>query len=209
MVSVLGDNSFFKPTLLYKEFMILDLIEKDPNITQREIGKAIGVAVSMVNSYLDDYEKKGLIKRKKHSTKSVEYFVTKKGLELKKLLNISYLSAAQKIYINAKENIISFLSNLVSNNIVKVLFYGAGNVAEIILQTIKNEKIDMIKVEAIIDDDITKQGRKLLDYPILSYDDINMFDYDGIFISSFSKNDVIYSKLVKTNISKNKIIRFF
>jgi DNA-binding MarR family transcriptional regulator len=53
----MGDNSFFKPTLLYKEFMILDLIEKNKDITQREISESIGVAVSMINSYLDEYEK--------------------------------------------------------------------------------------------------------------------------------------------------------
>jgi len=58
-------NNFFKPTLLYKEFMILDLIEKDSNITQREISKAINVAVSMVNNYLNEYEEEGLIIRKK------------------------------------------------------------------------------------------------------------------------------------------------
>jgi predicted transcriptional regulator len=55
----MNDNPFFKPTPLYKEFMILDLIEKNPSLTQREIGDAIGVAVSMVNAYLDEYEEKG------------------------------------------------------------------------------------------------------------------------------------------------------
>jgi len=45
--------------------MILDLIEKDSNITQREISKAINVAVSMVNNYLNEYEEEGLIIRKK------------------------------------------------------------------------------------------------------------------------------------------------
>ena len=59
----MSDNSFFKPTLLYKEFMILDLIEKDAHITQREISKTIGVAVSMVNQYLDSFEKKDLSKK--------------------------------------------------------------------------------------------------------------------------------------------------
>jgi DNA-binding Lrp family transcriptional regulator len=37
--------------------MILDLIEKDAKITQREISKKVGIAVSMVTSYLDDYKK--------------------------------------------------------------------------------------------------------------------------------------------------------
>lgn len=65
MVIILNSNSFFKPTPLYNEFMILDLIEKDSNITQREISKAINVAVSMVNNYLNEYEEEGLIIRKK------------------------------------------------------------------------------------------------------------------------------------------------
>jgi len=55
-VSIVSDNSFFKPTALYKEFMILDLIEKDAHITQRVIAKSIGVAVSLVNNYLDEYK---------------------------------------------------------------------------------------------------------------------------------------------------------
>jgi DNA-binding MarR family transcriptional regulator len=52
------DNSFFKPTPLYKEFMILDLIEKNKDITQRQISDEIGVAVSQINQYLDEYEDK-------------------------------------------------------------------------------------------------------------------------------------------------------
>ena len=58
----MNKNPFFKPTPLYKEFMILDLIEKDAKITQRAISDALGIAVSMVNSYLDEYEVKKLNK---------------------------------------------------------------------------------------------------------------------------------------------------
>ncbi|MDD4824114.1 MAG: winged helix-turn-helix domain-containing protein [Acholeplasmataceae bacterium] len=85
------DNQFFKPTILYKEYMILDLIEKNPKITQREISKNIGVAASMINLHLEEFEKKGLVKKKKYSTKTVEYLITKKGIEKKKVLNIGYL----------------------------------------------------------------------------------------------------------------------
>ena len=49
------DNAFFKPTMLYKEFMILNLIEKDSSITQRTMGKMIGIAVSMINNHLDTF----------------------------------------------------------------------------------------------------------------------------------------------------------
>ena len=62
------DNSFFKPTALYKEFMILDLIEKNKDITQRQISQEIGIAVSLVNGYLDEYEEKKLNKQICYST---------------------------------------------------------------------------------------------------------------------------------------------
>ena len=48
----------------------------------------------------------------------------------------------------------------VSNRMVKtVLFYGAGEVAEMLLTAIKNENTD-ISVCAIIDDDVNKIGKK-------------------------------------------------
>lgn len=205
----MNENQFFKPTVLYKEYMILDMIEKNQNITQREMSKAIGISVSVVNEYLDTYEKNKLIIRKKHSTKTVEYFVTKKGSERRKLLNISYLSAAQKIYSGAKENILTFLYDLSEKGFKKLLFYGAGDVAEIIIQTIISEKFNSIKVEGIIDDNVDKQETNLLGYEILSFQKIDSYDYDGILISSFSKNAAIYDKLIKSNIQNNKIIRFF
>jgi predicted transcriptional regulator len=52
----MSNNAFFKPTVLYKEFLILDLIEKNKDITQRQMAEALGVAVSMVNHYLDEHK---------------------------------------------------------------------------------------------------------------------------------------------------------
>jgi len=99
------DNHFFKPTPLYKEFMILDLIEKDANITQRKLSQALGASVSMINGYLDEYEAKGYLKRHYQSSKTVEYKISKQGKHRKKYLNISYLNASQHVYQSAKENI--------------------------------------------------------------------------------------------------------
>lgn len=51
---VLKTTSFFKPTPLHKEFLLLQMIEKNPNVTQRDIASAIGVSPAMVNKYFDD-----------------------------------------------------------------------------------------------------------------------------------------------------------
>ena len=102
---MLIDNFYFKPTIFLKEYLILDLIEKNPHITQREISKSIGSSVSMVNFYIDEFENKGLINKNYLSTKTVEYIITNKGLERRKVLNMGYLNATQVLYNSAKLNI--------------------------------------------------------------------------------------------------------
>jgi FlaA1/EpsC-like NDP-sugar epimerase len=206
---VMSDNSFFKPTLLYKEFMILDLIEKDANITQREISKIIGVAVSMTNAYIENFVGKGLIKKKKHSTKTIEYFVTKKGMERRKLLNIWYLKSSHEVYLSAKDNIIRFLNQIINKGFKKILLYGAGEVAEIMLQVMNDDNNFPLEVLAVVDDDASKQNDTIVNKPVISSDYIKSFDHDGIFIASYTNSKEIYEKLLKMDCNKSKIIRFF
>lgn len=203
------DNKFFKPTVLYKEYMILDMIEKNPNITQREMSHAIGIAVSMVNSYLDQFEKSKLINKKKHSTKTVEYFVTKKGIERKKVLNIGYLNASQHLYNSAKENIEMFLASIESKGYKNILLYGAGEVCDILLNTMNSSKVVSINALAVIDDNDSKIGNYIANTLIITRKDISTYIYDGILISSFTNREKIRNNLILDNYDERLIIEFF
>lgn len=205
----MNNNAFFKLTPLYKEFIILDYIEKDANITQRMIGEYLGIAVSMVNVYLDDYEKKGFVRKKYLSSKSVKYYVTKKGIERKKVLNIGFLKETQCIYNLAKENIYTFLKQIYEKGYKRLLLYGAGEVAEILLQVIKTDKLLPIDVIAVIDDDIEKQGKEIINTPIVSLEALSKYDFDGILISSYTNNEVIKEKLINKGFLDETIIEFF
>ncbi len=208
-VMILSDNSFFKPTALYKEFMILDLIEKDAHITQREIAQSIGIAVSLVNNYLDVYEKKGFIKRKYKSTKSVEYFMTKSGLERRKLLNIWYLNASYNVYLSAKDNIIMFLDQIIEKGFKRILLYGAGEVAEILLQVLNDYDKLPLKILAVIDDDTSKQDKKIVSKLIINLNQISDYNHDGILIASYKHHISIRNHLESIKYPKDKIIEFF
>ena len=189
--------------------MILDLIEKNKNITQREISVQIGVAVSMVNAYLDEYEQKGYIKRKYISTKTVEYFVTKKGMDRRKLLNIGYLNASQNLYNSAKENIERFLIQIEEKGFNNIFLYGAGEVAELLLHTIKSSKIIHINILAVIDDDASKIGQQVVGTDIISRNQIEKISHDGILISSYTNRLQIINNLFEQNYNRVKIIQFF
>jgi len=44
---------------------------------------------------------------------------------------------------------------------------------------------------------------------IISLDEIKNMNYDGILISAYTQAKIMYDKLMKKNIDKNKIITFF
>jgi len=205
----MATQDFFKPTILYKEYMILDLVEKNKDITQREISKTIGIAVSMVNDHLDTYVKQGFIKRKKHTTKTVEYLITKKGTERRKVLNIWYLKSSHSIYMQAKDNITTFLNQIIDKGFKKILLYGAGEVAEIILQVMNDDNTLPLQVVGVIDDNESKAGQVLVNLPIISLNDINQYDHDGILISSYTHHEVIFNNLKQAEYPVKQVIHFF
>lgn len=201
-------NSFFKSTPLYKEYLLLSTITTNTKITQRKIASLIDVSLAMVNYYLDEYEAKGLIERSYSSKKDVLYTVTKKGEERKKYLNMQYLEAALAVFNEAKKECFMLLENVITKGYKTVLFYGAGEVAEMLLTAIKNENTD-ISVCAIIDDDVNKIGNTLLGVPIISIDDVTKYDYEVILISSYTNCIEINQKLMERGFEKERIIKFF
>jgi FlaA1/EpsC-like NDP-sugar epimerase len=203
------ENLFFKPTPLYKEFMILDIIAKDSNVTQRKIGDALGIAVSMVNYYLDEYEAKGYLSKEYLTSKTVRYAITKSGIERRKVLNIGYLNATLQVHNAAKANIIAFLNQIIERGYRKVILYGAGEVTESMLNVLKADNDIGLSAVAVIDDDVKKQGSKLVNTPIIALHDIMKLKHDGVLISSYSNHVAMYAKLLQIAYPKERIISFF
>jgi DNA-binding MarR family transcriptional regulator len=189
--------------------MILDLIEKNKDITQRELASHLGIAVSMVNLLLDGIEREGYLRRKKHTTKTVEYILTKKGIERRKLLNIWYLKSSRLIYQTATNNILDFLNDLVERGYRNLLLYPAGEVTDLILKVINETPSCKIDVVAVVDDDLSRRHSFLIKTKIISKEDIVDYDHDSILISSYKHHMILLERLLSINYPKTKITQFF
>lgn len=202
-------NLYFRPTKLYKEYLILEMIHNNRHVTQREMSRLSSASVSMVNMYLDEYEAAKYIRREKNSTRDVEYFLTKSGVERMRVLNIRYLMESQLIYRNAKAQIMNFLNLIIKKGIKDIILYGVGEVADVIIETIYQDKTIPINIVGLIDDDITKQGKTIHGVDIDSINMIDEINHELIIISTYTSFDLIYKKLMKINYPKNKIEYFF
>lgn len=200
---------FFSPTAELKELRLLEHIEKKPKTSQHAIAKEIDAAASMVNVYMNKLEEEGYLIRDYQSLKVVHYNITPEGIKRKNFLSITYFHELLELYPLAEQNIESFLAKLEAKGYRNILFYGAGEVAETILSII-NERVDKpLKVLALIDDSKDSKDRNLLGYKIISREEIDKYDHDGIVITSYTFEDDIRKKLEEINYPGEKIKGFF
>lgn len=202
-------DKFLIPTQIFKELLILDYISNNQDVTQRGISHNCNIAVSMVNQYLTELERKGMISKKYISPKNISYMVSSNGIKRLKYLSILYLHETQKLYNNAKSSIIDFLISITNLSVYRIVLYGAGEVAEIIIQTIITSHIPNLVILAVIDDDIEKQNKKLLGVDIVSKDILNSVSTDGIIITSYKDSNQILEKLKTMNYKSSKIYNYF
>lgn len=200
---------FFSPTSLLKELLLLQHIEKKPDTTQKEIASVIGGAASMVNVYIDDLEGKGYLNRDYKSAKVVYYNITSEGIKRKNFLSITYLHELLELYRLAEENIEELLEKVENKGYQNILLYGAGEVAETILGIINGRQNKPLKVLALIDDDESRQQKDLLGYEIISREQINQYNHDGILITSYGYEDDIKERLKEVDYPEDRIVRFF
>ena len=202
------NNALFKPSPQYKELMILTMISSSDEISQRMIASKLNISLAMVNSYLVEAEMAKYIKVD-NKNKKVKYLITKKGEERIKVLNISLLKSSLDVYNSAKTECEKFLSVIEAKGFKNILFYGAGEVAEIMLYVINNGTSN-INVKAVIDDDTLKQGTKFVNLPIISLEKVKDYEnIDGILVSSYTNIAAINKKLADFGYDKSKILNFF
>lgn len=201
--------SFLNPTSFLKELRILEGIDEDENVTQKELAKIVDIAPSMINQYIGSMEEKGLLYRSYKSSKKVTYKITNKGIDWKNYLLMSYLFEIIKHYNVAKQKIEETFNKLEEKEIKTILLYGAGEVAETIITIKESRKNSNFEILAILDDCQEKHGNNILGCKIISPTLINQYPAEALIITSMTFEETIKKRLYELNYPNEKIINLF
>ncbi len=208
-IDFLKNLRFFNPTSDLKMLLLLEQIQNSNKITQDKLAHYIHSAPSMINTYIKQLEEEGLLVKNKKTKRNVEYIITKKGIERKNYLLVTYMNELIELYNLTKINIELFVKKLVKRNYKNCVFYGAGETAKVIIKVIKDmPKLDF-KLMFLVDDDINKLGEKFEGYDVVSSVNIKKHDVDVIIITSCVYEKEIRNKLKSLNYPNKKIISFF
>jgi len=208
-IDFLKNLKFFNPTSELKILLLLEQIQSSNKITQNKLARYIHSAPSMINTYIKQLEREGFLVKNKKTKRNVEYIITKKGIDRKNYLLVTYMNELIELYNLTKINIELFVKKLVKRNYKNCVFYGAGETAKVIINVLNDmPKLDF-KLLFLIDDDIKKQGKRFMGYDVVSYGDIEKYNVDAIVITSCVYEKDIRNNLRKLNYPDEKIVSFF
>jgi len=115
----------------YRTLELLDVIDKNNNVSQRHLAKEMGIALGLANSYLKRCVRKGYVKIKQVPANRYLYYLTPKGFSEKSRLTAKYLASSFSFYRKAGESCLETYGNCRHNGWRKLLLCGLSDLAEI------------------------------------------------------------------------------
>ena len=130
----------------------------------------------------------------------VKYFLTPAGLARKSKLTVEYLKYSIDSYKDIKNLLLNKYREMEKNSIQSVLFYGAGEVAELAYLYLQ---LTNIQLGGIIDDD--RHGENFFGYRILRLHDTVRMDWDVILLARLEDTENDIRRLVEAGITPERI----
>lgn len=183
---------FFTSSPLLKELFILSAIEKKPDMSQNNLAREVGLTSSMINNYIRDLSKEGLISIKGKTNRTMSYNITAKGLKKKTSLLVAYTLETTVLYQDAKQEFALKLQEIYNEGIHNAVLFGAGETAEIIYNASKSKDLEII---GIVDNNPDKQGKLFGNLIIQPPAFIERINPDGVIIASVGRQDEIYEQI--------------
>ncbi|NNK85051.1 MAG: winged helix-turn-helix transcriptional regulator [Desulfobacterales bacterium] len=179
---------------------ILEEIEKDKTPSQRYLASKLNISLGLVNSFIKRLAQKGLFKIKNIPKNRVKYILTPQGAAEKTRLTYQYIQYSFQFYKSARQKLRILFYELTKNGNKKIVFYGAGDLAEIAYISLKETPVELV---AVVDDN--KEGEIFMDFVIADTNYLSKIYFDKIIVTSIDETENVLNNIIKKGISKNKV----
>jgi DNA-binding MarR family transcriptional regulator len=191
---------------------ILQAIASGERVTQRSLSGDLGVALGLTNLLIRRLVNKGYVKMVGMGTRHVRYLMTATGWEALARATRLSLENTVHLYTQTREQIRAALSEVSdrcepdAEGRKRVVFYGAGDVAEIAYVSLQSTDLTLV---GVIDD--RRRGR-FFDLAIhgsqeLSADALDGVPYSHVIVTSVRHADAIQARVSERGVPPSRVSR--
>ena len=168
-----------------RELEILERLESNGHLTQRDLSKEVGIALGLVNHLLKKMVKKGWIKIKNIDAKKIRYLITPEGAREKSSLLYKRVESTIHFYLDAKRVIKDKVIHLKNEGIEDVSIYGINHISEVLFIVLKELGLELAHV---VDD--SKEGEVWFGYTVVKMDEFVKSNTNVLILASFDKEEI-------------------
>lgn len=110
---------------------LLNSVEQDGARSQRHFAAELGIALGLVNAYLNRCIKKGLVKASQAPARRYAYYLTPQGFAEKSRLTVEYLSSSFGFFRKAKADCVKVLEAAKERQFKRLVLLGVSDLAEV------------------------------------------------------------------------------
>jgi len=180
------DFTIYKPSDKMRDLRLLEELEKNPIVSQRELSHKFGIALGVTNACLKRMARKGLIRIRDLNHRRIGYYLTAKGFSEKATLTLHLISYIVHHYSELKKIIAERLLGMQSHGLQRIVFYGVSDEMEVAYVTLQGVNLKLV---GIVDDDDKVTSRIIFGYEIEPVSRVQELKPDCILITSLIENE--------------------
>ena len=127
-----------------RELVLLEQIERDPDVTQASLAALLGVAVGTVNWHIKRFIAKGYVKVKRAQRRKLRYIITPEGLAFRARLTVNYIETSMHLYRRVRQRVRELLSEVKAAGYDQVYLAGEGDIADICRLTCLEQAVRLV-----------------------------------------------------------------
>jgi DNA-binding MarR family transcriptional regulator len=180
------DFTIYKPSDKMRELRLLEELERNPIVSQRELSHRFGIALGVTNACLRRMARKGWIRIRDLNPRRIGYYLTAKGMLEKTRLTIHLISFRVQHYSELKKVIGDRLLEMQRKGMQRIVFYGVSDEMEVAYITLQGVNLKLV---GIVDDDKKVTSSIMFGYEIEPVSRVQELKPDCILITSLTNND--------------------
>jgi DNA-binding MarR family transcriptional regulator len=176
-------------------------IDRTGDLSQRELSRRLNLSLGLVNTFMKRLVSKGYFKMSTMPKNRVKYFLTPAGLARKSRLTVEYLKYSIDSYKNIKHHLLNTYREMEKNHIQSILFYGAGEVAELAYLYLQ---LTGIQLAGVIDENV--KGKPFFQFEIAGMEAVQTIHWDMILLTRLEQTEQDLQDLLKQGINRQSVV---
>jgi len=179
----MGNPSLFRPPEEMRELELLQELERNPVISQRELSHKFGVALGVTNACLRRMARRGWIRITGFNHHKIGYYLTPTGFAEKAKLTVHLISWTVQHYSALKDLIGSRLLEMQNRGVERIVFYGVSEEMEVAYVTLQGVNLKLI---GIVEDKDRMSQKEVFGFDVKELHQIEILKPDGVLITSLT-----------------------